>query len=65
MKQITLKLDKNPVEGELLIFKDGIIKTVEIHELLPELLKLPEIDELKTRIEVLEAKVKELRGEDE
>lgn len=38
MKKVTLELDKKLVDGELLIYKNGVVKSIEIHELLPELL---------------------------
>ena len=62
--KITLELDKNLTEGELLIYKDGIVKSVEIHELLPELLKLKEIKNLRDDLDYALKAIKELRGED-
>ncbi len=64
MKKITLELDKNLIEGELLIYKDGVVKSVEIHELLPELLKLKEIKNLRDDLDYALKAIKELRGED-
>lgn len=37
MKKVVIYLDKKLTENELLIYKDGEIHSVEIHELLPEL----------------------------
>ena len=36
-KQVFIELDKKIVDGELLIYKDDMLKSVEIHQLLPEL----------------------------
>lgn len=36
-KQVFIELDKKIVDGELLIYKDNMLKSVEIHQLLPEL----------------------------
>ena len=59
MKKVTLELDKKLVEGELLIYKDGKIKSVEIHELLPELLTIgKDIRDLKQTIVELAKLVK-------
>lgn len=38
-KRVVLEIDKNLVEGEILVYKDGMLKSVEIHELLSDLLK--------------------------
>lgn len=35
----TIELDKKLTDGELLIYKNGVIKSIEIHELLPELVE--------------------------
>lgn len=52
--KVVLELDKKLKDGELLIYKDGIIKSVEIHELLPELKKL------KNSIKVTNDRINEL-----
>ena len=36
-KQVFIELDKKIVDGELLIYKDNMLKSVEVHQLLPEL----------------------------
>lgn len=35
--KVTIELDKKLTDGELLIYKNGKIHSIEIHELLPEL----------------------------
>jgi len=64
-----IELDKNLTEGELLIYKDGVIKSVNIRELLKQELKnivknSEDIQDLKKISQDLDKKVKELRGED-
>ena len=36
-KQVFIELDKKIVDGELLIYKDNMLKSIEVHQLLPEL----------------------------
>ena len=61
--KIILELDKNLVDGEILIYKKGKLKSVEIHNLLPELENIEknknEINELKQTIANLAKIVKE------
>lgn len=61
--KIILELDKNLVDGEILIYKKGKLKSVEIHNLLPELQNIEknkqEINELKQVIANLAKIVKE------
>ena len=71
-QRIIIDTKDDLVEGEILQFKDGKIRSVEIHELLPDLtiakrtIEIMDrvIGRLESRIVELEAKVKELRGED-
>lgn len=42
MKRVVFELDKNLTEGELLIYRDGMIKSVDVHEVLPDLRKAKE-----------------------
>ena len=66
--KITLELDRNLTEGELLMYKNGIVKSVEIHELLPELQKIKELEglvkDLRAELDSAKIAIKELRGED-
>ena len=66
--KITLELDRNLTDGELLIYKNGIVKSVEIHELLPELQKIKELEglvkDLRAELDSAKIAIKELRGED-
>ena len=69
MKQkIVIEVDEKLRDGELLVYKDGIVKSVEIHMLLPELKKIQKneekINELENQCKELVQLVKELRGED-
>lgn len=61
--KIILEVDKNLVDGEILIYKKGKLKSVEIHNLLPELEDIKanknEINELKQTIANLAKIVKE------
>jgi hypothetical protein len=64
MKQnVVFELDKVLVDGEILIYKDNKLKSVEIHQLLPELDKFNDlqrqIDELRQTIANLAKIVKE------
>lgn len=66
--KITLELDRNLTEGELLMYKNGIVRSVEIHELLPELQKIKELEglvkDLRAELDSAKIAIKELRGED-
>ncbi len=65
MNRIVLELDKKLNDGELLIYKDGTVKSTNIHKLLPAYLNALEcIEQLVKRVDALELQVKELRGED-
>lgn len=57
MKKVVLELDKNLIDGDIMIFKNNKMCSVEIHELLPELKRL---DESESRIKVLEQTVANL-----
>ena len=46
--RVVLELDHNLRDGELIIYKDGKLKSVEVRELLPE---LQEIEALKAQIQ--------------
>lgn len=46
--RVVLELDHNLRDGELIIYKDGKLKSVEVRELLPE---LQEIKALKAQIQ--------------
>ena len=67
MKRIVLELDEKLCDGELLLYKGGKIKTVKVHDLLPDLKKAKkdiaelreEISELKQTIANLAKIVKE------
>lgn len=51
MREVILPLDKKLRDGELLIYKNGKVYSVEIHELLPEFKQLNErLDELDEKI---------------
>lgn len=66
MKKVVLELDRMPLEGEILIFRDGKLQSVEIHELLPELkIMKQDIKKLQEFKEDADTKIKELRGEDD
>lgn len=72
MKKIILEIKEKLRDGEILQYKDGAVKSVEIHQLLPDLTNLNKIVknqgelicDLTARVAELEKKVKELRGED-
>lgn len=72
-QKIIIEVDHNLKEGEILQFKDGLVRSVEIHELLPDLIQAEKAIEeqqskicsLRAEVEDLAAKVKELRGEDQ
>lgn len=73
MKQkIVLEIKSNPMDGDILVYNQGSLEPVEIHDLLPDLRKAKqdlikqgkEIDDLKAQVADLIKKVKELRGED-
>lgn len=45
MKKVVIELDKNLTENEILIYKEGKLFSVDIHELLvPEINKLRELE---------------------
>lgn len=46
--RVVLELDHNLRDGELIIYKDGKLKSVEVRELLPE---LQEIKALKAQVQ--------------
>jgi hypothetical protein len=51
MKQAIIPLDKSLKEGEILIYKKGKLYSVNIHELLPELVRMNErLEELDKKI---------------
>lgn len=61
-----IEIDKKLKEGEILIYKDGKLRGVEIHELLPELKTIKaDIKALQDFQVDADAKIKELRGEDD
>lgn len=46
MKKVVIELDKNLTENEILIYKNGKLLSVDIHELLvPEIIKLRELEQ--------------------
>lgn len=51
MRQAIIPLDKSLKEGEILIYKKGKLYSVNIHELLPELVMMNErLEELDKKI---------------
>ena len=51
MRQAIIPLDKSLKEGEILIYKKGKLYSVNIHELLPELVRMNErLEELDKKI---------------
>ncbi len=61
-----IEIDKKLREGEILIYKDGKLRGVDIHELLPELVNIKaDIKDLQEFKKDANAKIKELRGEDD
>lgn len=64
--KIVLELDKNLLDNDILVYKDGKIIGLSIHSILPEYLKaLEDISELKSKVDELTQLVRELRGEDD
>lgn len=60
-KQVFIELDKKIVDGELLIYKDNMLKSVEIHQLLPELKSiLNDIQDLKNENDQLKQTIANL-----
>ena len=67
MNRVTIVLDRKLVDGEILIYKDNKLKSVEVHELLPEIIVFDEelkaihkeINNLKKTISDLAKLVKE------
>lgn len=65
MKKVVLELDEKLLEGELLLYKNGKIRSIGIFEMIPEYKQaLKDIKELQDKVNDLQDKVKELRGED-
>lgn len=65
-KKIVIETNKPLVDGELLLYKNGKVETVNIHELLPEYQHaLENIEALKADTAKLTKLVKELRGEED
>lgn len=66
-QKIVIDIEK-PVNGEVLIWKDGKLITKNIRALLPELKKIKELEnkicDLEEKVALLIEQVKELRGED-
>lgn len=61
MKEVVLPLDKSLRDGELLIYKNGKVYSVEIHELLPEFKRLDKrLDEIDERIKKNDNSIVEL-----
>lgn len=54
-KRAVLELDRNLVDGDLIMYKDGELYSVEVHDLLPDL------QEAKEAIEALNGSVADLR----
>ena len=65
-KKIVIETNKPLVDGELLLYKNGKVETVSIHELLPEYQHaLETISAQGDAIKHLAKLVKELRGEED
>ena len=65
-KKIVIETNKPLVDGELLLYKNGKIETVSIHELLPEYAELlNRVSVLENNNRELNTLVRELRGEDD
>ena len=61
-----IEIDKKLKEGDILVYRNGKLQSVEIHELLPELKTMKsDIKELQEFKEDADTKIKELRGEDD
>lgn len=61
-----IEIDKKLKEGEILVYKDGKLRGVDIHELLPELRDIKsDIKGLQEFQKDADTKIKELRGEDD
>ena len=60
-KKIVIELDKRLNEDEILIYKDGKVKSVEIHELLPEIIDIKQdIVDIKQNIAVIRKTISDL-----
>lgn len=60
-KKIVIELDKRLNEDEVLIFKDGKVKSVEIHELLPEIIDIKkDIVDINKNIAVIRKTISDL-----
>lgn len=55
MIRTVIELDKKLREGEILIYRNGKLETIEIHELLPDL------KDARERIEALEAETLDMK----
>lgn len=72
-KKIIIEVDHSLRDGEILQYKDGIVKSVDVHRLLPDLREAKKnISQMEEKMKLLEntvaelsKKVRELRGEDE
>ena len=61
MHRVVVELDRKLTEGELLIYRDGKLESVEVHELLPDLAKAKEdILSLTERIAELQQTIADL-----
>lgn len=71
-KKIIIEIENKMNNGDVIVYKNGSYKSIEIHELLPDLMRAKQniailenkVAELELKVEVLVAKVKELRGEE-
>lgn len=65
MRKVILELDKKLVDGELLIYKNGVVKSIGIHELLPELLEIKDNIRNLSKAEVQDCQeISKLKGRD-
>lgn len=55
MKSVIIDLEKNLLDGGVLVFRDGKIGSTEIHALLPDLMAA------KAEIQILKAEISELK----